>query len=47
MPFLYMTAHILKGLEIMLRDLALLLKCQLDIKLIKLCFLFVLRGAHA
>ena len=47
MPFLYMTAHILKGLEIMLRDLALLLNCHLDIKLIKLCFLFVLRGAHA
>ena len=47
MPFLYMTTHILKGLEVMLRDLALLLKCQLDIKLIKLCFLFVLRGAHA
>lgn len=47
MPFLYMTTHILKGLEVMLRDLALLLKCQLDIKLIKLCFLFVLRDAHA
>jgi hypothetical protein len=47
MPFLYMTTHILKGLEVMLHDLALLLKCQLDIKLIKLCFLFVLRGAHA
>ena len=47
MPFLYMTTHILNGLEVMLRDLALLLKCQLDIKLIKLCFLFVLRDAHA
>jgi hypothetical protein len=44
MPFLYTTTHILKGLEVLLRDWVLLLKCHLDIKL---CVLFVLRDDHA